>query len=93
MGSSVVLNKKGDPVNRRTSRRGRRFQKNSPQRIRIRTSRSVRMGSGWWGSEAGTWEVRVFYMKFISRWWFQVFFYVHPLFGEDFQLTNIFLMG
>ena len=30
----------------------------------------------------------------LSRWWFQIFLYVHPLFGEDEpNLTHIFQMG
>jgi len=53
-GGPVVFEQKmAIPGKRRESRLGRRFQKNSPQRIRIRT---VRMGSkkgswGAWGSE------------------------------------------
>ena len=68
MGSSVVLNKNGDrPGKRRGSRPGRRFQKNSPQRIRIRM---VRMGSkkgsgGHGGLKLEPGRCGFFYMKFI----------------------------
>ena len=39
------------------------------------------------------WLLVIYMFDFISRWWFQIFFYVHPYLGKIPILTNIFQLG